>query len=100
MGYYTNYSLSADKELPETFGDNFESVTGYILDGMDLYYAKWYDHDKDMKKISTLYSDILFTLKGEGEEPGDLWIAYYKNGKVQLENAQITYSPFDESKLK
>jgi hypothetical protein len=34
-----------------------------------------------------------------GEEGGDMWKRYYKNGKVQVANAKITYDEYDETKL-
>lgn len=45
------------------------------------------------------YPEIIFVVYGEGEESGDMWKAYYKNGKQQIEPAVITYGEFDESKL-
>lgn len=61
--------------------------------------CKWYDHDKEMKEISTEHPDVLFTLEGTGESNEDMWITYYKNGKSQESRAHITFDPFDESKL-
>jgi hypothetical protein len=64
--------------------------------------SKWYESDQDMKELSSReeYKDVLFILEGEGEDNDDIWIAYYKNGKVQKEYAKITFDEFDETKLK
>ena len=55
-----------------------------------------------MISISKKFPEVLFTLSGEGEESGDIWMKYFKNGKVQNANTKVTIShdPFDESKLK
>lgn len=101
MGYKTTYTLSAyspssgvndgekyEQELEDLIGDNpFEDS------------CKWYEHEEDMKKLSYHNPSILFVLDGEGEEAGDLWIKYFKAGKMQVCPAKITYDEFDESKL-
>jgi len=38
-------------------------------------------------------------LFGEGEEAGDLWNEYFKNGKSQIERAKIVIETYDPSKL-
>lgn len=62
--------------------------------------CKWYRHEIDMKAFSTLFPNLIFRLTGEGEDPGDIWKKYFKDGKVQVCHAKITYDPFDEGKLK
>lgn len=62
--------------------------------------TKWYEHEEDMLKISNSFPTVLFKLKGEGEESGDLWIKYFKDGKVQRCMAKITFDEFDESKMR
>ena len=62
--------------------------------------VKWYDHRKDMIRVSKDYPDILFTLSGEGEEPEDLWKEYYLNGQYQEAKAVITFEDFHPGKLR
>ena len=61
--------------------------------------CKWYEHETEMLSLSRKFPTILFTLKGEGEVAGDLWIKYFKGGKIQVCVATITYDEFDESLL-
>jgi NAD+--asparagine ADP-ribosyltransferase len=61
--------------------------------------CRWYDHEFDMRRVSKHYKDVLFTLKGEGEESEDLWVKYFLNGKMQTVVARITFDDFDPSKL-
>ena len=61
--------------------------------------CKWYDHTEDMRKISEKYQNVIFSLYGNGEEDGDMWVKYFMNGKVQYEKAVITYANFDPKKL-
>lgn len=110
MGYYTDYDLNisphgrdvipedeiAELEREIALIDVFES--GNATDG---YYcnAKWYDHDDDMMRLSGRFPDILFSLHGDGENQEDMWETYYLNGRMQYCGAEITYPPFDESRL-
>ncbi|WP_010495024.1 hypothetical protein [Paenibacillus elgii] len=100
MGYYTRYEIEIAPDSNE--------VRQAIEDDDTLAYAigrcsdecKWYDHESDMRAFSERFPDVLFTLSGEGEDNGDLWRKYFRNGKMQHCPAQITYEPFDESKLR
>ncbi len=44
-------------------------------------YEKWYDFDTDMRELSTRMPEVLFIMRVDGEEEGDLWKHYYQNGK-------------------
>lgn len=96
MGYYTKHSLEVlgqtdvdhEEEIFEQYGGVFEQDT------------KWYSFEGDMQEYSKKYPDLIFKVEGLGEEPLDYWIAYFKNGKMQMCPAQITFDEYDESKLK
>jgi hypothetical protein len=98
MGYCTRYYLNTDAttdadEIAKFVGSRFmplrEKVTGveYASSGG----VKWYYHEDDMQALSRQFPSVLFTLRGEGEEPGDLWQKYFKDGKMQVAKAVITY---------
>lgn len=55
---------------------------------------KWYDHDDDMKNLSTQFPEYYFLLSGQGEDPGDKWRKVYHNGKIICNQTIRMY--FDE----
>lgn len=109
MGYYTRHELTIKDQGDETLGAldiiadfiNLYEEARYALepDGSCADSVKWYSADNDLKEFSKRYPSAIFELSGEGEEAGDLWKLYAKNGKAQLCKAVITYPPFDEDKL-
>lgn len=106
MGYSTNYELSVyegDKNIKEILNENpeFEGL-GYALyeDGSSCEGVKWYQHEIDMKELSEKYPEIVFKLEGEGEEGGDIWIKYFKGGKMQECYARIEFDEYNENELR
>lgn len=103
MGYNTRYTLSiiegyADEdEINQRMGE----ISGYASDFFsgDME-CKWYSHKEDMKTLSLEYPSVLFLLEGEGEDTGDMWRWYFRNGKDQYIKAKITFDAFDENELK
>lgn len=113
MGYNTTYKLKwyCEKKSKTTWDDISDEIKlRQDADG-DFFYAvdsvgrsqdscKWYEHEKEVSAFSKIYPDVLFKLSGEGEESGDIWKKYFKNGKVQTCRVVMTFPPFDEAKLK
>ena len=52
---------------------------------------KWYDYKNDMEKLSLAFPTTYFLLYGAGEEQGDVWKAYFYNGKVQIIKAYLIF---------
>ena len=99
MGYYTQYDTSDNSD--EVIAA-LEEVSGYDLGCFGAGKSdsiKWYECHKHGKVVSLRFPDTLITIHGEGEESGDVWTAYFKNGKMQYEKAHIVVDGFDESKL-
>jgi hypothetical protein len=106
MGYYTRYNLSVDApnyndmEIIEQFRkENEYAAHALEEDGSCADECKWYDHEKELKAFSKKHPNLVFTLKGEGEESGDMWYKYFKGGKMQRAKAIITYEDYDPAKL-
>ena len=92
MGYYTDFKVEnncEDKNRTNKIYNRLNAISGYEFGWgksysnkcAELLEAKWYTSDADMKQLSSEYPDILFTVYGDGEDSGDLWVAYYKTGK-------------------
>jgi len=89
------------RDIIEEFREKYEGAQYAISpSGNTNESCKWYEHEQELQEFSKTHPDVLFELVGEGEESGDLWIKYFKNGKMQRCGAEITYPPFDETKLK
>ena len=100
MGYYTRFNLEIIEG--EDKNGNYISEIGDINncgDDWEEDEMKWYDFHQDMLTYSLRHPDTTFKLIGEGEESGDNWANYYKNGKCQETRAVIIYEEFDELKL-
>ena len=98
MGYYTSYDFSSNSE---DVISEIEKRSGYGDSYGGTYdCVKWYEHHEQLLEISREFPDNIILLEGIGEESGDIWKKYYKNGKHQEAVAKIVFEPFDESKLK
>lgn len=116
MGYCTTHNLKIhqiDKDLSYDELESLETqINDYIRNHDDLSYAvadiegdwkcdscKWYDHIKDMVELSKQFPDVVFELEGDGEESGDMWKEYYKNGLYQDCPAQIIFPGYNPDLL-
>lgn len=108
MGYYTKYSLKIIKvsvnddqekemvkDLAKIMHGDDQTPAKYFDDLLEES-MKWYSHEKDMKSFSKKYPGYIFLLEGEGEENGDLWREYFKNGKSHRIHAKVVFDEFNE----
>lgn len=108
MGYYTSYSVEAMNDSMEldmalmARETDLEHLIGSYTGGYENPFGdscKWYEHMADMERFSKNFPSVTFKVTGEGEETGDLWEAFFRNGESYKQTAMITYAPFDEEKL-
>ena len=99
MGYYTDFIISFDTSVVDKneVYDYIKEISNQQFDDNGLLYSRWHKHVDDMKNVSVKFSDILFTLEGQGDCHGDLWFKYFKNGKVQSCYAGLVYPEFNEN---
>ncbi|MEK5036244.1 hypothetical protein MKY96_32865 [Paenibacillus sp. FSL R7-0302] len=101
MGYSTNFEWSIVHNVPVEI---YRTIEDYIEES-DFGYAfhdsyNWYDHEANMKDLSKAFPDVVFELHGEGEDNEDMWYKYFKNGKMQVCEAVISFDSYDERKLR
>ena len=108
MGYYTRYTLSLvgaanpDDELRiihQLREWNEYAEHAFSDAGSQSSEVKWYDHEDDLLDFSRRFPQVTFKLSGRGEENGDIWDKYFRNGKMQTCRAEIRKPDFDPSKL-
>lgn len=52
-----------------------------------------------MKKLSLMYPDNYFTVYGTGEDPYDIWVAYFYRGNYSGGTAKLGYPSANEEDL-
>lgn len=97
MGYYTTYQLSLVNPPKDANIDRLKQelteISGYGPDLFNYDSVKWYKWEDDTKAFSTKYSELVFRLDGEGEESGDIWTAYFHNGKCVVHSMPTWVAP-------
>lgn len=112
MGYYTRFELTvhegtadlqAVKDALDDVMEFSHDDSCFDLDDPDTITTsdsmKWYDHDEECAEMSQKFPGVVFKLHGEGEETGDLWDSYYKDGKCQICRAEFIFPEYDSAKL-
>lgn len=109
MGYYSSFEIYAVPPATPTdysfderdFREKFHAITDYELNSdFTITHVKWYSHNEHMIMLSKFWPDHIFEVYRIGEDEGDMYKNYYRDGLVQSERAEIQFLPFDESKLK
>lgn len=102
MGYYTDFRLEFNSTSANQIQTRLEELSGYSFTNSSrtlcLDSAKWYDYDAHMKQLASEYPDVLFTLYGDGEERGDIWVQYYQGSISKGGKASLVYPSYGEAK--
>lgn len=104
MSYQTRYSLEIIEGNPSLIeklrSENDWAHSMFNNDGKPNDSGSWYSHSDDLCAFSMEHPFAVFKLIGEGEEVGDLWQKYFKDGKMQVCEAIISYHPYNPLYLK
>lgn len=89
MGYYTRYDISNNfEEIYDAI--NEQSGYGSVEDDS----IKWYDCLKDITEVSKKFPNQEVHVAGQGEEQGDVWKAFAKDGVLFLSKAVMEFGPY------
>ena len=85
------------KERNEGFTEFQEAFDKY---GDTMGQVFWPTHESYLKGLSERNPEETFTLDVFGDSTETIFKKYFKNGKMFVSQAVVTYETFDESKLK
>lgn len=95
MGYYTRYDIRIlDAKTPaetDAVLAALEKVSGYV--GLTEGAIKWYAHEADCLQVSREFPGITIRLYGEGEEQGDVYVKFFKNGMMEVHKPDAWVPP-------
>lgn len=104
MGYYTSFkgSVSGPQAMLDKLEDDAEKgevFTDYDIELSDWFgewlnggeSMKWYDCEDDCANLSKKYPNLLFEVEGHGAEAGDMWKAWFRNGKSVRVQATLSF---------
>lgn len=99
MGYQTYYTLSLDPQNEKKLAEIIE--TEELLDIFDhegnaTDWYKWYEYRSDMITVSRRHPDLIFCLRGEGEDREDNWMEYYHDGKFKHLQPELRWPSFED----
>lgn len=97
MGYRTRFTISVDpKEREPEVGTRLVVVSGYGTELSHINHGeevKWYDCDEHCEQVSREFPDVTIRVQGIGEEQGDVWVSFWRDGKVQHHRAAAFVGP-------
>lgn len=113
MGYYTDFTISITKkkesrtsitEVAKAFEESLGCPFMTVYDDNDDndedyacgdYQAKWYNFDKDLRKIAEYYPEFLIEIDRKGEDYDDWTATRVYGGKIETRQV-IVKSPWDQ----
>lgn len=90
MGYNTKFSLEisgveglTDRQKESLYKErvdkDYTDIGAIYTEQVEE--VRWYDYLQDLDRISAKYPNVLFQLTGWGEETGDYWRTWFRNGR-------------------
>jgi hypothetical protein len=100
MGYDTRYSITWDKTkhpavdpFVQQWLEDIDQADYFDEDYVTEEAMKWYECEEDMLALSNLCPNVVFTLRGYGENTEDIWELHVLNGQSERLFAEIVFAP-------
>lgn len=103
MGYQTCFRLNTIPNVTDELIDSMNQYFGAHFYDDDLLWGdscSWYAHERDMLDFSKQHPYFVFVLDGNGEDAGDLWRKFFRDGKMYEWRPMIERPAFDQKLLK
>ena len=103
MGYYTCFTIDYEGEEADIkkVEEDFKALycEGYLDELIDTGTSerKWYEWEKDMRKVAKKNHNVLIILHGSGEESDDIWQARAKGNEYEFQS--FCLPPFENANL-
>lgn len=98
MGYYSRFEIEVEDRRPTP--DEILEELREENDNADYVHregrGKWYEWIEDVKEFSRRHPGLLFKVRREGEEAGDIEVGYFLDGKHQGGRAELRLPEFKE----
>jgi hypothetical protein len=109
LGYDTYHRLIVLEEdgvtevhdllLNDELVDGDSTTIGNLING-NVDACHWYNSQEEMTVLSKKYPHYIFDLTGDGEDQGDIWNAFYWNGRSYRWNLEYQMPQVDVERLK
>lgn len=105
MGYITQFELDVTGFSEDALAEFEEAADNHEETPCGIHYSdfvngetiscKWYNSKEDMIDLSKKFPELLFSVDAAGEEPGDLWRAWARNGKYKRIEPEMVWPKID-----
>lgn len=88
---HEDHSMEIFNALKDLNPDCFNNNEAINLEAMFKEPLDWYSWNENMTALSKLFPLTTFVIYGNGQDYGDCWKAYFRNGDIDYCKSHIVY---------
>lgn len=93
MSYYTKFDFRRAYGPKGEYTEALKEIDGCLggddISSVEAVYAKWPDYESDMEHVSKNYPGVVIQIDGTGEDSGDVWRDFWRNGERHHEAMRL-----------